>query len=77
MESTETGEDESSNKKSKFIDQTNPSETVHNQRQADSGAQKRKDRVTDTEKTNVSEIISIGFHSYVALSHFKGEIEFK
>jgi len=51
------GEDESSNKKSKVIDQSNTSESVHNQRQADSVVQKRKDRATEIEKSNVSAII--------------------
>ena len=58
--STETGEDESSNKKSKVTDQSNSSETVHSQRQADFVVQKRKDRATETEKTNVSVIIWVG-----------------
>ena len=60
MESTETGEDGSSNKKSKFIDQSNSPETVHSQIQADSVVQKRKDRVTETEKTKVSDVICLG-----------------
>jgi len=63
LENTEVGEDESSNKKSKVIDQSNTSETVHNQRQADSVVQKRKDRATETEKSNVSAIIWLGLES--------------
>lgn len=71
------GEDESSNKKTKVIDQSNSSEPVHSQRQTDSVVQKRKDRATETEKSNVSAIIWLGLVYASALSHFKYQSEFK
>ena len=60
MERTETGENESSNKKSKFTVQSNSSKTVHSQIQADSVVQKMKDRATETDKTVVSTVIWFG-----------------
>jgi len=70
------GEDESSNKKSKFIDQIDSSETVHSQRQTDPVVQKRKDRAAETEKSNVSTIIWLGLVCARALLHFKYQREF-
>lgn len=69
-ESTKTTPDENLiNKKSKVISDSDSSEMLHSQTQKDSVIQKRKNRDTGIEKTNVSAVIS-SFDFYQLLYNF-------
>ena len=56
-ESTKTTPDENFNKKSKVVSHSDSSEMLPSQTQKDSVIQKRKNRDTSTEKTNVSVVM--------------------